>query len=96
MRKKALFPMMMTAAALACFSATAPTAGFAAPVNVQVTAYLPTPPGVGVYLGAAAPMYPESERMVYVERERRYKEKRRHKHKNWEHEERGRKNGHYK
>lgn len=94
MRKQSILPMMMTAAALAFFSVTAPTAGFAA-VNVQVSAYLPTPPGVGVYLGAGAPMYPEREQVIYVEKERKHKNKRRNKGKHWD-EDRGQKNGHYK
>ena len=64
-------------------------------VNVHVNGYLPAPPGVNVQIDAGRPYYVESNRRVYIERERpgrHYKNKHYKNH----HEDNGNKNGHAK
>lgn len=83
MNKIAVFTTLTAAAIIALSAVTAPAAVSAAPldVNVQVSGYLPAPPGVHVYVDAGRPYYMERDRRVYVERDRRnHKHKHRHGH----------------
>jgi hypothetical protein len=93
--KRALMTRLISAAALACCLA-APAASFAGPdVNVNISGYLPAPPGVHVYVDGGRPYYVERERRVYMEREPRHR-KRHHdngKHRGWD-KEHGHGNGH--
>ena len=61
-------------------------------VSVNINGYLPPPPGVHVRIDSGRPYYMERDRRVYMERDHRGKHYKKNKH----HEDRGRKNGHYK
>ena len=51
-------------------------------VNIQLSGYLPAPPGVRIHFEAGRPYYVENHRRVYVERDPKH--------------DRGRHRGHYK
>jgi len=59
---------MATVAVIASLGVSAPTTGFAGPVdvNIQLSGYLPTPPGVRIYFESGRPYYVEKNRRVYV------------------------------
>jgi hypothetical protein len=71
MSKLSLYCTKMTVAVVAAVSLMAPTAGIAQ-VNVQVSGYLPAPPGVHIYLDSGRPYYLQNNRRVYVEKDRRH------------------------
>jgi hypothetical protein len=98
MHTKSVLSLLVMAAAVLTFAVHDVEAGFPAPpgifipplpsVNVNVTGYIPAPPGVHVQVDAGRPYYVERERRVYMEREpqhhrKHYKKhhKRHHKHK---------------
>jgi hypothetical protein len=89
MRTKSILAMLMlTAATLTLNFQPAEAAN----VNVNISGYLPPPPGVYVRVDAGRPYYVEHDRRVYMERRpakhrKYYKEK---------HHDNGMKNGHYK
>jgi hypothetical protein len=89
MRTKTLLAILvMTAATLTLNFHPAEAAN----VEVNISGFLPPPPGVFVRVDAGRPYYVQNERRVYMERRpekhrKHYKEK---------HHDNGRKNGHYK
>jgi hypothetical protein len=121
MRTKSVLSMLILTAAVLTFAFHDAEAGFPAPpgvpgilippglpgssVNVRVDGYVPAPPGVNVQIDSGRPYYVESNRRVYIERERPgkhydkkyYKEEKKHykKHKK-HHEDRGNHYGHDK
>lgn len=106
MRTKSILSMLLlTAAVLTLNNAEAGVPGILIPpglpgssVNVHVSGYLPAPPGVNIQIDAGRPYYVESNRRVYMERERPAKH---HKHKHYKKEKKhhkghGNRYGHYK
>lgn len=75
MCKNRFLTVLMLVVALFVSSVTVPTAGFSAPlgVNVQISGYLPTPPGVSILIDSGRPYYVERDRRVYVQRDPKYK-----------------------
>jgi len=101
MRTKSILSMLTVTAVVFSFGLNEANAGLPAPpglpgpphVNVRINGYLPPPPGVYVQMDGGRPYYVESERRVYIERERPYRHyKKEKKH----HSDRGHKYGHYK
>jgi hypothetical protein len=95
MRKQSILSLLTITAAVITFGLSEARAGFPAPpipgVNVQVNGYLPAPPGVHVMVDSGRPYYVESDRRVYMERERPYKHyKKQKKH----HRDNGNRHGH--
>ena len=91
MRTKSILAMLfMTAATLTLSFKTAEAAN----VDVNISGFIPAPPGVFIQVDAGRPYYMEHDRRVYMARERpgqhrkHYKEKRHH--------DNGKKKGHYK
>ena len=87
--KSILALLMMTAATLTLSFNSAEAAN----VDVNISGFLPAPPGVFVQVDAGRPYYVEHDRRVYMERRpakyrKHYKQK--------EHHDNGKKNGHYK
>lgn len=64
------FNSVATAAALALLAFAAPDAGYAGPVdvNIQLSGFLPAPPGVHVYFDAGRPYYVENHKRVYMKK----------------------------
>jgi hypothetical protein len=90
MRTKSILALLMMTAATLTLSCNAAEA---ANVNVNISGYLPPPPGVYVQVDAGRPYYVQHDRRVYMERRpgkhnKHYKEKRHH--------DNGNKYGHYK
>lgn len=81
------FTALTTAAAIAVLGLVAPVTSHAGPVdvNINLSGYLPTPPGVHIYFDAGRPYYVENHKRVYVKK----KEKD-------EHHDHGKKKGHKK
>jgi len=90
MRIKHVLSMLMLTAVMISFALS--DAG-AANVSVNISGYLPAPPGVFVRVDAGRPYYVESNRRVYMERRpsRHYRKhhKKRH-HRDERHSDRGR------
>jgi len=94
--------LIMTAVTLV-FALNEAKAGFPVPpglpglpaphVNVNVNGYLPAPPGVHVMVDSGRPYYVESDRRVYMERERPAKHYKKHK-KHKKHHDHGHDRGH--
>lgn len=103
MRTKSILSMLiLTATVLTLNNAEAGVPGILIPpglpgssVNVNVSGYLPAPPGVNIQIDAGRPYYVESDRRVYMERERPAKHKH-HKKTKKHHNSHGNKYGHYK
>lgn len=80
MRIKHVLSMLVLTASLLSF-----TLGIAeANVSVNISGFLPAPPGVSIYVDAGRPYYVERERRVYMERRpakhyRKHHQKRHHK-----------------
>lgn len=111
MRIKSILSMLLLAAAvLTLNNAEAGVPGILIPpglpgssVNVHVSGYLPAPPGVTIQIDAGRPYYVESNRRVYMERERpaKHHKHKHHKHKHHKkekkhHQGHGNRYGHYK
>jgi hypothetical protein len=89
MRVKYFTSMLLLTAVMLSFSAGGAEA---ADVSVNISGYLPAPPGVAIRVDAGRPYYVERDRRVYMER-RPYKPYKKH-HKNRHHEDDGRDRGH--
>lgn len=79
MRTKYVLSMLVLTAVMLSFSAGGAEA---ANVSVNISGYLPAPPGVSIHVDAGRPYYVERDRRVYMERrpDRHYRKhhKRRH------------------
>lgn len=89
MRIKSILPTLIITVAAITFGLNAAQA---ANVDVHINGYLPAPPGVFVQMDAGRPYYVQSDRRVYIEREKPYKN---HKNKK-RHHDNGNKYGHDK
>jgi hypothetical protein len=78
MHTKSILAMLMLTAATLTFN-LAPAE--AANVSVNISGYLPAPPGVLVRVDADRPYYVENERRVYMEKEKPAKYRKHHKEK---------------
>lgn len=108
MRTTAILSMLILTAVVTTFSINEAKAGFPAPpgilippglpgssVNVRIDGYLPAPPGVHVLIDSGRPYYVESDRRVYIERERpsRHYKKKHYKKEKKHHKDNGNHNG---
>lgn len=88
MRTRSILSLLVITAATLTFTFNTAEAGFPAPpgilippglpgssVNVRINGYVPAPPGVNVQIDAGRSYYVESDRRIYIE-----KEKPKHKH----------------
>jgi len=94
MRIKYVLSMLMMTAVLLSFTATGVEAG--PNVSVNISGFLPAPPGVNILIDSGRPYYVQSDRRVYMERRpakhyKKHHKKRHHKHKR--HDDRGKKHG---
>ena len=93
MRTRSVLSVLVLTAAVLTFAFNDAEAGFPAPpgifippglpgssVNVNVTGYIPAPPGVNIQVDAGRPYYVESHRRVYMEREPKHYKKHHKKH----------------
>lgn len=107
MRSKSVYSMLIMTALLLTLAFSSAEAGPSFPgilippglpgssVDVRIQGYVPAPPGVNVRIDAGRPYYVQSDRRVYMERERpvehrHYKKHKKHK----RHHDRGYRNGH--
>jgi len=84
--------LMMTAVVLSFAFNSAEASG----VNVNISGFLPAPPGVHVQIDAGRPYYVQSHRRVYMEREPNYRKKhhKRKHHREKRHHDNGNRHGH--
>ena len=108
MRTRYFVSLVLLAAIAITFGINEAGAGFPAPpmppglpgpnVSVNVNGYVPAPPGVNVQIDSGRPYYVESNRRVYMERERpaKHHKKRHYKKEKRHHENNGNHYGHDK
>lgn len=67
---KLLISTVATATTMAFLSISAPSTCYAGPVdvNIQLSGYLPAPPGVQIHFEAGRPYYVENNKRVYVKK----------------------------